>query len=127
MGHRVLIITLEFDNVPPHEEGVIRLPGIRHFNGSDFSVRLPVPTHLAPVLEKFQPDIVHSHHPFMLGDTALRIAKNFKIPLVYTQHTRYEFYTHYVPLDPPSIKQFVIELTSGYAQLADCVFAQETV
>ena len=123
MGHEVLIVTLEFDNMPEHEEGVVRIPAIRHFNGSDFSIRLPIPVNLKKVLDRFQPEIVHSHHPFILGDTALRVANDYQIPLVFTHHTKYEDYTHYVPLDSPAMKKFVIELTTGYAELADHVIA----
>jgi endonuclease/exonuclease/phosphatase family metal-dependent hydrolase/glycosyltransferase involved in cell wall biosynthesis len=122
-GHNVLILAPEFDNMPENEEGVIRIPAIRRFNGSDFSVRLPIPIMLFGELNKFKPDIVHAHHPFLLGDTALRIASRYQIPLVFTHHTKYEDYTHYVPLNSPAMKRFVIELSTGYANLADCVFA----
>jgi glycosyltransferase involved in cell wall biosynthesis/endonuclease/exonuclease/phosphatase family metal-dependent hydrolase len=122
-GHSVLIITLEFDNVPAHEKDVIRLPAIRRFNGSDFSIRMPIPFDLDRRLKDFKPDIVHAHHPFILGDTALRISNKYRIPLVFTHHTRYEDYTHYVPIGLPALKRFVIEITCGYAELADYVFA----
>ncbi|MCD4779013.1 MAG: glycosyltransferase [Candidatus Omnitrophica bacterium] len=122
-GHEVLIGTLEFDGMPENEKGVVRVPAIRRFNGSDFSVRLPIPLNLSSVLDEFKPDIVHSHHPFILGDTALRIANKYQVPLVFTHHTKYEDYTHYVPLDSPAMKKFAIELTTGYAELTDHVFA----
>lgn len=125
-GHNVLIITLEFDNMPEDEQGVIRLPAIRRFNGSDFSIRMPIPFDLDKRLKSFRPDIVHAHHPFILGDTALRISNKYQIPLVFTHHTRYEDYTHYVPIELPALKKFVIEITSGYAELADFVFAPST-
>ena len=122
-GHHVLIVTLEFDDMPREEVDVVRLPSIRRFNGSDFSIRMPIPFNLTTTLKAFKPDIVHSHHPFILGDTALRIAKQYQIPLVFTHHTRYEDYTHYVPIEMPAMRNFVIELTGGYADLADHVIA----
>ncbi|MCR4338167.1 MAG: glycosyltransferase [Candidatus Omnitrophica bacterium] len=126
LGHEVLILTLEFDGRPQSEEGVIRVPAIRRFKGSDFSVPLPtIPTKLYGILNQFRPDIVHAHHPFMLGDTALRIAKRYQVPLIFTYHTKYEDYTHYIPgpSDSPLLKRFVVELGSGYADLADQVFS----
>lgn len=123
LGHDVLIVTLEFDGAPHHEKGVVRVPSLRRFNGSDFSVRLPIPVNLSSVLDKFKPDIIHSHHPIILGDTALRIANKYQIPIVFTHHTKYEDYTHYVPLNSPAMKKFVIELTTGYANLVDQVIA----
>jgi len=122
-GHTVLIVAPTFEGMPEDEEGVVRVPAIRKFNGSDFSVQLPISIELSKTLNDFQPDIVHSHHPFLMGDTALRVANKFQIPLVFTHHTKYEDYTHYVPLDSPLMKRFVIELSTGYANLAHHVIA----
>ncbi len=122
-GHRVLVIAPEFENMPEAEEDVIRVPAIQNFNGSDFSVRLPIPGFVFASLDEFRPDIVHSHHPFLLGDTALLVAASFNVPLVFTHHTMHEQYTHYVPLDSPQLKRFVIQLATGYANLSDRVIA----
>lgn len=123
LGHRVMVVAPEFEGTPEEEEDVVRIPAIQNFNGSDFSVRLPIPWGLNRRLEKFQPDIVHSHHPFLLGDTALRVRNHFGIPIIFTNHTRYEQYTHYVPLDSPLLKSFIIKLAVGYCNLVDHIFA----
>ncbi|MBD3426428.1 MAG: glycosyltransferase [Candidatus Omnitrophica bacterium] len=123
MGHKVLIVAPSFKNMPEEEEGVFRIPAIQNFNGTDFSVEVPVPGRLEGVLERFSPDIVHSHHPFLVGDTALRISANRKIPIVFTHHTRYEMNTHYVPGDSEALKKFVVELSVGYCNLCDEVIA----
>jgi glycosyltransferase involved in cell wall biosynthesis len=123
LGHRVLVITPEFESMPENETDVIRVPAIQNFNGSDFSVRLPIPGYVFASLDEFRPDIVHSHHPFLLGDTALLIAASFDVPLVFTHHTMHEQYTHYVPLDSPQLKRFVVQLATGYANLSDRVIA----
>lgn len=122
-GHSVLIAAPAFEGMPDDEEGIVRISAIRKFNGSDFSIQLPISIELSKALNDFQPEIVHSHHPFLIGDTALRVANKFQIPLVFTHHTKYEDYTHYVPLDSPIMKRFVIELSTGYANLAHHVIA----
>lgn len=122
-GHRVLVVAPEFHEMPPHEEEVVRIPAIRQFNASDFSVALPLHPRLSERLDAFRPDIVHSQHPFLLGMTALRIARFRELPLVFTHHTLYEQYTHYVPGDSPAMKRFVMELATRYANLSDQVFA----
>jgi len=122
-GHRVLIVAPQFEGTPPREEDVIRIPAIQRFNGSDFSVRLPIPGLLSAALADFKPDVIHSHHPFLLGDTAVRIAARYARPLVFTHHTMYEHYTHYVPGDWPRMARFVKRLATGYANLCDLVFA----
>jgi glycosyltransferase involved in cell wall biosynthesis len=122
-GHRVLVIAPEFENTPRHERDVARVPAIQNFNGSDFSVVLPIPGFLHMAIEEFRPDIVHSHHPFLLGATAIRIASRHMLPLVFTHHTMYEHYTHYVPGDSPAMKRFVMDLATNYANLCHQVLA----
>ncbi len=123
MGHRVLVVAPTFEGSPPDEIDVIRLPAIQHFNGSDFSVRLPIPGLLSTALDAFQPDIVHSHHPFLVGDAALGVATLRDLPLVFTHHTMYEQYTHYVPGDSPAMKRFAVRMATEYANLCDHVIA----
>lgn len=121
--HRVLIVAPTFEGMPPDEVDVVRLPAIQKFNGSDFSVRLPIPGLLTAALDDFQPEIVHSHHPFLLGDTALRVASGRNLPIVFTHHTMYERYTHYVPGDSPVLQRFAVRLATEYANLCDQVIA----
>ncbi len=122
-GHRVVIVAPVFAGAPESEEDVIRIPAIQHFNGSDFSVALPIPGYLSLRLEQFRPDIVHSHHPHLLGNTAVRIASRFSRPLVFTHHTMYEHYLHYVPAEANRMQQFVVSLVTGYCNLCDHVIA----
>jgi glycosyltransferase involved in cell wall biosynthesis len=123
MGHRTLVIAPEFEDAPDDEEDVIRLPAIKDVSDAGFSVRIPIPGYLSSKLDEVEPDIVHAHHPFLLGDTALRIARRQKLPLVFTHHTLYEQYTHYLPVDPPAVDEYVVNLVSGYCNLCDEVFA----
>ncbi len=121
-GHRVVVVAPEFENMK-EEVDVIRIPAIQNAGGSQFSIQLPIPGVLTEALGDFKPDIVHAHHPFLVGDTALRMARKHNAPLVYTHHTLFEQNTHYLPGNPKGLKRFVIELSTGYANLADQVFA----
>ncbi|MGE5297232.1 MAG: glycosyltransferase [Solirubrobacterales bacterium] len=122
-GHRVLVVAPVYEGAPQAEPDVVRIPAIQNFNGSDFSVALPVPGYLTPYFEECRPDIVHSHHPHLLGNTAARIASRFSRPLVFTHHTMYEHYLHYVPAEAGRMREFVISLVTGYCNLCDCVVA----
>ena len=123
LGHRVLVVAPRFENLDEDESNVLRIPAIQHFNGSDFSLPMPVPIKVSRVLHEFRPDIVHSHHPFLLGETALRIAVSCNVPVVFTHHTRYEQYTHYLPGDSIQLKHFVLDLVNGYCNLCNAVVA----
>jgi glycosyltransferase involved in cell wall biosynthesis len=122
-GHRVVVVAPVFDGMPLEEQDVIRIPALQDFNGSDFSLALPVPGILSAPLEEYRPDIVHSHHPHLLGNTAVRIACRLGRPLVFTHHTMYEHYLHYVPTGASRLREFVIALVTGYCNLCDCVIA----
>ena len=122
-GHRVMVVAPEFENQPAVETDVVRVPALQDFNGSDFSVVLKTPGFLSAAVERFEPDVIHSHHPFLIGSTALRFSHNYNVPLVFTHHTFFERYTHYVPGDSEVLKRFVVELSTRYANLCDQVFA----
>lgn len=122
-GHRVVVVAPEFEQAPVGEKDVIRVPAIQKFNGSDFSVSIPSDGLLQDCVDDLQPDVIHSHHPFLLGGAAQRLAGINNIPLVFTHHTLYEQYTHYVPGDSKFMKRFVAALSTEYANLAQLVIA----
>ena len=122
-GHRVLVVAPVFPDMPAFEEDVLRVPALQRFNATDFSVALPYHPGLSQRLDSFDADIVHAQHPFLLGMTALRTARYRRLPMVFTHHTLYERYTHYVPGDSPALKRFAVELATRYANQCDQVFA----
>ncbi len=125
LKHRVLVVAPEFEGkaLPPRQAAIVeRVPAIQKFNGSDFSVRLPMIA-VPERLDAFQADIIHAHHPFLLGDTAVRLAATKNAPVIFTHHTRYEDYTHYVPFDSPALKEVAINLSTHFANLCDGVIA----
>lgn len=127
LGHEALVVAPTFPDVeemdPAIERHVVRVPAVQQFNGSDFSVRMPWVGLLNPRLFQFEADIVHSHHPFLIGDSALRFAADKQAPVVFTHHTLYEEYLHYVPIKGTPMRHFVIELSTHYANLCDAVVA----
>ena len=123
LGHDVLVVAPVFPGASEDEEHVIRIPAVQKFGGSDFSLPIPVTRSLAQVLDSFAPDIVHSHHPFLLGGTALRVAAARKLPIVYTYHTNYELYNHYVATYSEITRRLALNLALGYCDLCDAVIA----
>ena len=122
-GEHVRIIAPQFQDAEESTEHVVRVPAIQNFNGSDFSLQIPQPGLLSEQIDAFQPDVIHSHHPFLLGDSALRTAYSRHLPLVFTHHTMYEQYSHYVPLDSDAMKRVAIQLATEYCNLCTHVIA----
>jgi glycosyltransferase involved in cell wall biosynthesis len=122
-GHDVRVVAPQFEGAAESTGRVLRVPAIQNFNGSDFSYRIPVPGLLTDYVDEFRPNLLHSHHPFLLGDSALRLAWSRQLPLVFTHHTMYEQYTHYVPINSDAIKRFAIQMATEYCNLCSHVIA----
>lgn len=122
-GHRCLVVAPDFPDQPRDEPDVLRVPSIKNFNGTDFSFRLPSGTLIGDAIKEFAPDLIHSHHPFLLGDAGLRMAHQWGLPLVFTHHTRYEDYAHYLVDDSAWLERLASELATEYANLCDQVIA----
>ena len=90
-------------------------------------VSLPLPgagSHaLREAVEEFSPDLVHSHHPFVLGIAAMEMANVMAVPICYTFHTLYDYFTHYVGLDLQSVNAAVRDYVMEYASRCDAVVA----
>ena len=66
-------------------------------------------------------DVIHVHHPMMIGDTARYLSRKYHVPLVFTYHTRYEQYLHYVGLS--ALKGIMPFYIRGCAGRCDVVAA----
>ncbi|MBR5356021.1 MAG: glycosyltransferase [Lachnospiraceae bacterium] len=94
LGHEVTIFAPTYEGVG-EEKGVFRYKTlIKEFKGG-----VVLPNSLDPAIEKeFKDggyDIIHVHHPFLIGNTAVHLSKKYNIPLTFTYHTRYEHYLSY--------------------------------
>ncbi len=97
-GHAVYIFTPAYEDFIDDEEGIFRFPAVDLTTKVKYPVAIPWSPRITRQLATLRLDIVHSHHPFVLGPLARRIARRRGIPAVYTFHTQYDQYTHYVPL-----------------------------
>ena len=65
----------------------------------------------------------HAHHPFLLGASARRLARAAGRPFVFTYHTLYERYAHYVPLPRQMVARRAVRWSTRFADTADLVIA----
>lgn len=124
-GHKVYIITLEFLDNHEVEEGVIRLscPLKFKYHGNNMAIPWRPCHNLCKIFEEIKPDVVHSQHPFYLGHCALKAARCNKIPIVFTYHTQYEKYVHYLPF-PERLSAPVAKLIAlDYCKRVDAIVA----
>jgi 1,2-diacylglycerol 3-alpha-glucosyltransferase len=65
---------------------------------------------------RFKLDVIHTHHPFLLGQTAAAKAQELNLPLVFTFHTQYREYTHYVPFPAEAVQNFLKNAVDRWLQ-----------
>src|SRR5215831_2841961 len=102
---------------------VFRYPSMPAPTYPGFSLALPFSRRVHAVMRAFAPDVVHAQHPFLLGPAARRFAWRYRRPLVFTYHTRYEKYAHYVPLPERLVAALAVRLSCRFAASTNLVIA----
>jgi glycosyltransferase involved in cell wall biosynthesis len=91
MGHDVFVFTFGDDTYQDDESNIIRSPGLPLLD-TGFYLNLAYNKRARQLIRTM--DIVHVHHPFMSGTMALRYCRPRAIPIIFTNHTRYDLYAH---------------------------------
>jgi len=123
--HEVFIITLDFKPQATDPAYVIRIPCPIRFMYKKNYMAIPWrPTHaIKELIEQYKPDIIHVQHPFLLGVSALHAARAYNIPCVFTYHTMYEDYAHYVPLLKNCAKPLIRAIVKRFCNAVDIIIA----
>ena len=101
-GHEVYIFTFGDEDYIDDETNVIRSPGVPVMVPvAEMDVQVNIRHSRSAQYLLHTMDVVHVHHPFLSGQLALRYCRNRGIPIVFTNHTRYDLYSHaYLPWIP---------------------------
>lgn len=127
-GHKTFVFAPQYPNWEDKEKNIFRYKSF-YFNHNGIFYAIPVPSlsKIQSVVSDLNLDIIHSHHPFLLGKEALKFSKKIGIPLVFTHHSKYEDYLHYVPFIPNNIlKGYVKKAVAGYSNKCDAIIAPST-
>ncbi|MDP3889097.1 MAG: glycosyltransferase, partial [bacterium] len=129
MGHKVFIVTLNFlgkQHVDPYY--VLRVPCPIRFMYKKNHMAIPwrSDSYLLRQINIIKPDVIHVHHPFLLGSSAVKIARSLNIPVFFTYHTMYEKYLHYIPLPQILTRAFVMRHVRKFCQKVDGIVVPST-
>jgi 1,2-diacylglycerol 3-alpha-glucosyltransferase len=105
-GHEVYIFAPAYDDYRDQEDRIFRFPALDLTREVKYPVAIPFFPPINRVLKKLDLDIVHCHHPFVLGPLGHKVARRHRIPTVYTFHTQYEQYSHYIPFPVKLVNRF---------------------
>ncbi len=100
-GHDVFVFTFgDLDHID-NEKNIIRSPGVP-LADTGFYLSMRYSRQAKKLLQTM--DLVHVHHPFLSGRLALRYCRPLRIPIVYTNHSRYDLYAQaYLPMMPEEV------------------------
>ncbi|PID51975.1 MAG: hypothetical protein CR972_04225 [Candidatus Moraniibacteriota bacterium] len=124
-GHTVYVFAPEwFERVTKDEKNIFRYPAIKAPTKIDFSLVVPFSSYIDAQIAEMDFDIIHAQHPNLLGITAKRWARKKSIPLVFTWHSLYDRYAHYMPFVPEKISAHIaMKNAASFAKQADCIIA----
>ena len=107
MGNDVYVFSFGGEDYPDEETNVVRSPGLPLVD-TGYYISFRYRRQARQLL--YTMDVVHVHHPFLSGSLALRYCRPNGIPIVFTNHTRYDLYAHaYFPILPDVVGETMLQ------------------
>ncbi len=106
-GHEVYVFTFGDVDHQDEEPRIVRSPGLQ-LADSGFYISMRYSRQAKQLLQTM--DIVHVHHPFLSGRLALRYCRLLHIPIIFTNHSRYDLYAQaYLPMVPEEMSLGILQ------------------
>lgn len=118
-GHEVWIFAPEYDNTDEEEDeknNIIRYHSIKDKMNNGVVIPNVFDKKIKKLFQEKKFDVIHVHHPMLIGNVALHLSRRYKIPLVYTYHTKYEEYLHYIDTISGIRNQRLLSAIEGIAE-----------
>lgn len=107
LGHEVYVFTFGDEDYQDTEPRILRSPGLP-LADTGFYLSLRYKSQHKKLLQSM--DVVHVHHPFLSGRLALNYCRPARIPIVFTNHSRYDLLAHaYLPLMPDEVSHSLLQ------------------
>ncbi|MDN6030162.1 MAG: glycosyltransferase family 4 protein [Lactococcus plantarum] len=129
MGHHVYIFTTTDPHVDPEndEKNIIRLRSIPLISLAERRIVLKGVVAAYQVAQTYHLDIIHTQTEFGVGMLGKLVARQLKIPVIHTLHTKYEDYVHYIAkgkIIRPGMVKYIIK---NYLHGVDGVIAPSDI
>jgi glycosyltransferase involved in cell wall biosynthesis len=125
LGHNVYIFAPQYpyqDLTDDDEQDAAKVFRFHSFPAPTCpSYALPIPISLKAdrLIRTLGIDLIHTHSPFITGQWGAILARRHSIPLVFTHHTRYQEYSHYVPGPKRLTQQMITSYLKRYFRHCD--------
>lgn len=120
-GHKVFLFAPEYRGYREEHSGVWRFRSLSLTRRVDFPLPIPFSTRIFRLIPRLRLDVIHTHHPFLLGNVGVYFARKLGLPVVYTFHTQLEQYAHYVPLHQDFVRFMARNSVADYMRKVDRV------
>ena len=116
MGHNVFVFAQQQPDHEDNEPFIFRYPSLPLPISVDIPAAIPVSPFVDRLIPSLKLDVIHTHHPALLGQVAAAKAEELDLPLVFTFHTQYREYTHYVPFSQEIVQEFLKDKIQEWLQ-----------
>ncbi len=105
------------------EENIFRFASIPAPTMPDFAIPIPLSAQLGATIRRLDLEIIHVHSPFLLGRLGAAAAQQHGLPLVFTFHTLYEHYAHYLPVAQQAVRLLAQAVARDFCNRCQLVVA----
>ncbi len=119
-GHEVVVFAPEYKE-QAEEQNIVRYRSLIKGIINGVSVPDSMDRKIEKEFKEGNFDLIHVHHPMLIGKTALHLSQKYNVPLCFTYHTRYEQYLHYIKA--PFLAGIMPRYVNNYMSQCDMVFA----
>ncbi len=122
-GHPVYLFAPRVRGYHDEQSDVFRFASLEMSKRVSYPIPIPYSGKLFKMIRRLELDIIHAHHPFLLGEVAASFAQQKRVPLVYTFHTQLEQYSHYIPLNQQVVRGVARSRLTRYLNKCDLIIA----
>lgn len=123
LGHEVFIFAPAYPDHGRREGNVFRFLSLPAPVRNGFRLGVPLSLRVRGTVAALGLDLIHAHSPFLMGHLGARCARHAGLPLVFTYHTLYHEYAHYVPLLPAVARGVALRWSLAFCNRSDLVIA----
>ncbi|MEQ8191650.1 MAG: glycosyltransferase, partial [Candidatus Eremiobacterota bacterium] len=119
LNHKIYIFAPEYPGYTDENKNIYRFKSINLWSKVNYPLGLPYSRRIFKIINSLDLDLIHCHHPFLMGRLGQYIARKLNIPLVATLHTQYEEYLHYVPFNRYIVRSMTLWALRNFSNRCD--------
>lgn len=121
LNHNIYIFAPEYPGYTDEDNNIYRFKSINLWSKVNYPLGLPYSRRIFKIINSLDLDLIHCHHPFLMGRAGQYIARKLNIPLVATLHTQYEEYVHYVPFNKYIVRSMTLWALKNFSNKCDAL------